>query len=220
MKATYKQQTMIASTFATGLPQGETFNTISHLVGSAVCFCIALALCLKALSSARQVQTVGLATYALTASVGFFCSALFHAAPASHRARLRRYDRAAIHLALGGFHFANISAVMPDHAWLASLPIWSLLIHLIRREMTDTREKRNIFLYLLAGWGGCLVWVPLISKLPSTVLGLETCGALAITLGAIAYRSDNLPKNHQIWHFLVLLGSLCQIAALAGVVLS
>lgn len=220
MRASNKRPATMVSTIATGLPQGETFNTLSHLFGSAICFCIAMTLALKASSAAVPVQAIGCATFALTASVAFFCSALFHAAPTSHRRRLRRYDRASIHLALGGFHFANIAAVTPGNALLASFPVWAFVAHLIRQEMTDTTEKRNVLVYLAAGWGGCLFWMPLISRLPATALGLEICGAVVVTLGAIAYRSDNLPKNHQIWHLLVLSGSVCQIAALADIALA
>lgn len=216
MRTQHRRQSAIAAIIETGLPQGEAFNSLSHLVGSSVCFCIAVALFVKVSFSAVPVQTFGVATYALTASVGFFCSALFHAAPAAQRRHLRRYDRATIYLAIGGFHFANISALMPSHAWLASLPMWTTIVHLMRQELSARRQKRDVLLYLVAGWGGCLLWLPLVSSLPTSTVRLETCGALVITLGALAFQLDRLPKNHQIWHLLIFSGSLCQIVALAG----
>jgi hemolysin III len=67
--------------------------------------------------------------------------------------------------------------------------------------------------YILMGWIIIFAIKPLLQTLPEGGLVWLVCGGLAYTLGTIFYLWNRLPFNHAIWHFFVLVGSICHFCA-------
>ncbi|MEA3392761.1 MAG: hemolysin III family protein, partial [Candidatus Marinimicrobia bacterium] len=64
-------------------------------------------------------------------------------------------------------------------------------------------------MYVLLGWIVVVALKPLIANLAIKGVILLFAGGIAYTLGAVIYAIKKIPANHAIFHFLVLVGSLC-----------
>lgn len=75
-------------------------------------------------------------------------------------------------------------------------------------------------LYLIMGWLAVIAIGPMIQALPPSALIWLVAGGLFYSVGALVFifeRPDFYPGvlgHHELWHFMVLAGSLCHFAIL------
>ncbi|HEX2668036.1 MAG TPA: hemolysin III family protein, partial [Gammaproteobacteria bacterium] len=99
--------------------------------------------------------------------------------------------------------------------WGMCLTLWTLALlgTLFKLKMAYRYEFLSTLLYIVKGWAGLFVIVPLYHALPLPSFVLVLVGGVSYTLGAAFYSWDKLPYNHAIWHVFCLAGSTTQFVA-------
>ena len=139
-------------------------------------------------------------------------SAAYHIC-AHTRARpiLRRLDHAAIYVKIAGT-FTPLSVMLGTAFGYAVLMlIWICALFGASTKLLTERGKMTTGWapYVLLGWAGILLFVPLVDVLPTKSLGLILTGGLLYTCGIIFYCSKNQRFSNAIWHGFVLAASAC-----------
>jgi hemolysin III len=79
----------------------------------------------------------------------------------------------------------------------------------------------QLLIYLGMGWACTLDLAGLRAALPEAGFFWLAAGGVTYTIGVIFYildKLDRLSHAHGIWHFFVLVGSVCHFIAVAGYV--
>lgn len=138
-------------------------------------------------------------------------------APSRLKARLRRFDHAAIFLMIAGsytpvagvFIGGGLGHLLLALVWGIGLVGAGIVLFFPRRFETLT-----YLLYFAQGWMILIAIRTLAQSVPGHVLELILGGSLIITLGAFVHRRDDLKFGNAIWHGAVLLGAGCHYAAI------
>jgi hemolysin III len=196
----------------------ERFNVISHAAGALVNPLATAMVATRALEAGCPGKALGYAVFGACLTASYVASALYHAARGPRRRRLRRYDRAAIFLAIAGFHTANAVAGMPATVLFPTvLAVWCCAVAAMRRELgaLSTTQRNSILPYVALGWGGLVIMHQLAGAMEPQGLPWMAAGGGAASCGAVLFRCDAVPRHHEIWHVLVLLGNACVLAGWA-----
>jgi hemolysin III len=166
---------------------------------------------------------VSLAVYGLSLVLLFTASTLLHGAklPEAKRMGLNRLDHAAIFVLIAGTYTPiAYNLFPPGWRWPILGFVWGLAAVGVANKLFAGRIHGLLqtSIYPLMGWGGVVPAVlahqqhPLI---PPAGLLLILLGGLIFTAGYVIYyrqRPDPWPGvlgHHEIWHLLVMAGSLC-----------
>ena len=169
-------------------------------------------------------EIVAFTIYGVTLVQLYFASALAHSLHCSREAeeRLNRFDYAAIFLLIAGT-YTPICAVTLRGPWGASLlaAVWATAAFGIACLFGKApRHRLRVVTYIVMGWLGVVVVVPLLRILPPPAIALLVGGGVIYTLGAAVFVTDRphlWPGRfaaHDLWHFMVLAGSACHFAAI------
>lgn len=199
----------------------EPVNTLTHLVGAIAS--LAGLILLLALTRDEPSKMLSMLVYGSTTFLLYSASTLLHGAKTTweNHVRLNRLDHVAIFLSIAGT-FTPIAYNITSDPWRWRLlgGVWLLALVGGAYKATSVRIHGffNVALYLLLGWGSAVPLISvadLISLIPLRGLLLLLLGGLVYTFGFIIYyweRPDPWPGvlgHHEIWHVLVLIGSLC-----------
>jgi len=194
----------------------ERFNVFSHLAGAFLNSIVAFALAARALEKSQPAPAFGLAAFGLCMTVGYIASVFYHAAQGDARPRFRRWDRASIYVAIAGFHTANIMIGIPFAVRFPLLvAVWGMTLFFSLREVRapESYQRNSVLPYVLLAWGGLLSWKFLAQAVTSGELAWVIASSLAYMIGVVVVRCGFIPKNHEIWHVLVLAGNACAFAS-------
>jgi len=99
--------------------------------------------------------------------------------------------------------------------WALFVILWVLAITgtVFKLMVAHRFEFLSTLLYILKGWAGLFVIVPLYHALPLASFVLVLVGGVCYTLGVAFYSWEKLPYNHAIWHVFCLAGSITQFIA-------
>jgi hemolysin III len=164
------------------------------------------------------IARIGGAIYAVSLTGLYAASAAFHRIPWSPRAfeRMQRLDHSMIFLLIAGTYTPFALLVLP--------PPWSTVVLAvgwggaavgiaIRLAVPRLRTISHA-LYLILGWVAIFT-LPLITGTLGPRLVLMLAGGLFYTVGAVLFflRKPALRPNvfgyHEVWHVMVVAGSLC-----------
>jgi hemolysin III len=170
------------------------------------------------------------AIYAVTLSGLYAVSAAFHRVPWRPRAWavMRRLDHSMIFLLIAGTYTPFAVLVLPS-PWsstvLAFVWIGALAGIALRTLSPGLAALRNT-LYMVLGWTAVFTLPITIQRLPPVALGLLVAGGLFYTGGAIMFglrKPDPDPAvfgYHEVWHSMVIGGSVCHYVLILSLVLS
>ena len=202
---------------------GERLNSISHLVG-AVLALIALGALLTLSIQTRDLLTIiGFTTFGLTLVLLYTMSTLYHSfRPPRLKRIFRVLDHISIYLLIAGTYtpFMLISMRGGSGATILAL-VWVLAIIGICSELLLSGKIikfSQLAIYLSMGWACSLDFPSLRAALPVAGFWWLTAGGIAYTVGIAFYLLDKakfLNHAHGIWHFFVLVGSVCHFLAVA-----
>lgn len=205
---------------------GERLNSISHLVG-AVFALIALGALLALGVQTRDVDTiVGFSTFGFTLVLLYTMSTLYHSFQAPRLKQVFKVlDHISIYLLIAGTYtpFMLIS-VQGSSATMILALVWTLAVVGILSEifLSGRAVKAcQLIIYLGMGWACSLDFASLKAALSAAGFWWLAAGGIAYTTGIVFYLLDKarwLNHAHGIWHFFVLVGSLCHFVAVAGYV--
>ena len=191
---------------------GERFNSISHLVGTALALAGALVLVAFATLQGDLWKIVGFSIYGASLFLLYALSTLYHSLRGRAKQIFRKLDHIAIYLLIAG-SYTPLTLITLRGAWGWTLfgIIWGLAIVGIIVDGLHKTGSRTIQLviYLLMGWLILVAMYPLIQALPNNALILLVLGGVFYTSGVIFYALDERMKHaHGIWHLFVLAGSI------------
>jgi hemolysin III len=169
--------------------------------------------------------------YALSLAGLFGTSALYHRMPWSPRARgwMKRLDHSMIFVLIAGT-YTPFSLLVLSGAWRTVVlsVVWvgaaaGILLKMVR---IDGLHALTATLYIGLGWMVVVASPQMLRGLPPGAAALLAIGGVLYTIGAIVFatrRPDPSPTVfgfHEVWHAMVVGGSLCHYAAVFLVLLA
>ncbi len=205
---------------------GERLNSISHLVGAALALMGWGALITVSAQTRNPWVITSFSIFGFTMVLLYTMSTLYHSfKPPQLKKLFRIFDHAAIYLLISGTYTPYMLVSLRDgNGWLMMGVIWGLtLIGILSETLLSGRAVKVIqmVIYLGMGWACTLDFVSLKTVLPPAGFYWLLAGGLVYTLGVIFYVLDKMKKldhAHGIWHFFVLLGSICHFISIIGYV--
>ncbi|MFL7812540.1 MAG: hemolysin III family protein [Anaerolineales bacterium] len=204
----YKADLSLASS-----SQGEIIaNTITHGIGAGLSIAGLVILIIRAVRYGGPWHLASFLVFGISLLLLYLASSIYHAFTAKPwKAVLQRLDHAAIYFLIAGTYTPYLLISMRSGlGWTILGVMWglSLLGLIIKLAFNNKFEKPTVWLYLLMGWAGLVVFFQ-----PGTQLGyLATIfliiGGVFYTVGVIFYRWKELPYSHAVWHVFVLGGSI------------
>lgn len=172
-------------------------------------------------------QILSFAIYGVTLITLYVASALYHSVQASRRTvnALYGFDRAAIYALIAGTYTPICLLALPaGWGWSLFGVVWGLALAGIVADIISRRRAPDwlqMLLYLGVGWVAVIAIRPLLASLPLAALGWLGAGCVVYSVGAVICVTD-WPKikpgvfsAHEIWHLLVIIGSLCHFVVMA-----
>lgn len=205
---------------------GERLNSISHLVGAVIALIALGALLALGIQTGDPMVIVGYTTFGLTLVLLYTMSTLYHS---FREPRLKKVfqllDHISIYLLIAGSYtpFMLISMGGSDGAKILTL-VWTLAVIGILSELFLSGKivkASQLIIYLGMGWACSLEFDSLKAALPEMGFLWLTAGGIAYTAGIVFYLLDKMNQlnhAHGIWHFFVLVGSVCHFIAVVGYV--
>lgn len=205
---------------------GERLNSISHLVGAALALVGFGALLTVSLQSGDVPTVVAFCIYGTTLVLLYTMSTLYHS---FRPPRLKRYfkvlDHISIYLLIAGTYtpFMWVSVGQVRSLQILAL-VWGLaLLGVLSELLLRGRIVKitQVVTYLGMGWACSLDLAGLRVALPEAGFWWLVAGGIAYTAGVVFYVADKLEKlnhAHGIWHFFVLVGSVCHFIAVIAYV--
>ncbi|MDF1820523.1 MAG: hemolysin III family protein [Alcanivoracaceae bacterium] len=205
---------------------GERLNSISHLVGAVLALVGLGALLTVSIQSGDAWRIVSFSVFGFTLVLLYTMSTLYHSFNIPRvKSVFKVLDHISIYLLIAGSYTPFILVLMRDPTgWLILSLVWGLALLGIASEVflrgTPVKVVQMI-LYLAMGWACSIDLEALARALSPTGYNWLLWGGLAYTGGVVFYLLDKINKlnhAHGIWHFFVLMGSICHFIAIMGYV--
>jgi hemolysin III len=197
---------------------GERLNGYTHLAGSVLALAGAAALVSIAASRGDPLRIVSFSVYGVTLFLMYLASTFYHSTRGHLKAFFRKLDHSAIYLVIAGTYtpFALV-ALNGTWRWTLFGAAWGLAIVGILQELWVAKGARltSLAIYVIMGWMGLAVMVPLTVALTWTGFTWLLGGGIIYTVGIVFYLFDERFTHwHGIWHLFVLAGSALHYAAI------
>ena len=193
---------------------GEKFNSVTHLVGSALSIAGLSILVTLAAQQGDPWKVLSFSIYGVTLVMLYCFSTIFHSIRSPRaKAILQKLDHNAIYLLIAG-SYTPIALITLRGPWGWTLfgLSWCLALFGIVQELTLGRHTRRLsmILYVLMGWLVLIAIKPLTQAMPAGGMGWLVAGGIVYSGGIYFYLNDAKVRHyHGIWHLFVLGGSLC-----------
>ncbi len=205
---------------------GEKLNSISHLVGAIFSLVALGALLALSVPTRDPRMIIGYSVFGLTLVLLYAMSTLYHSFQAPRLKKVFKVlDHISIYLLIAGTYTPlMLISVANSNGDLILALVWGLAVIGILSEVLLTGRAVKIcqlIIYLGMGWACTLDLPGLRAALPETGFLWLAVGGLTYTAGVVFYILDKLhwlSHAHGIWHFFVLVGSICHFILIAGYV--
>ncbi|MCW1968236.1 MAG: hemolysin III family protein [Anaerolineae bacterium] len=192
-------------------------NTLSHGLGFIAALIATPVLIYGALQRGNSAFLIGVIIYAVTLSLLFCASTVYHAVPPGHaKNKLQVLDHAVIFLFIAGTYTPFTLGVLNGiWGWILLGLVWSIACAGVIFKLIGGAVKYlkiSTALYLIMGWLIVLVIYPLWEQMPTAGLLWLLAGGIAFSVGVIFFNADR-PYDHFIWHVFVLTGVTCHFFA-------
>lgn len=205
---------------------GEKLNSISHLVGSVFSLVALGVLLALSIPTGNPRMIVGFGVFGLTLVLLYAMSTLYHSFQAPRlKSVFKVLDHISIYLLIAGTYTPlMLISVASSNGTAILVLVWVLAaIGILSEILLSGRAVKvcQLLIYLGMGWACSLDFAGLRAALPDAGFIWLAAGGATYTVGVIFYildKLDRLAHAHGIWHFFVLVGSLCHFIAIAGFV--
>ena len=196
----------------------ELWNSWSHAGGIALGAVFGVVFMVWCCRSDNGWATAGIILYLFGMLCSYVASTVYHALSARSvwKERLRRWDHAAIywHIA-GSYSPITLVALRDEGAWGWGLFVFVWACAIVGTVMSFVRLKdhSNLETLCFVGMGR---WVrvafgPLIDAVSVSAISWLIAEGVAYITGAVFYSLNKRRYMHTVFHFFVLLGSLCHL---------
>lgn len=187
-------------------------NSITHGLGVGLSIAGLVVLIVRAARFGSTWYLVGVILFGSTLILQYLSSTLYHSmANKPWKTVLQRLDHSMIFLLIAGTYTPFLFTVLRNWlGWTLFGLVWGLGVVMLILKLTlkDSFEKPPVWLYLVIGWVGAVVFWQSWDALSSRTLLFVILGGAVYSLGVIFYRWRELPYSHSIWHLFVLGGSI------------
>ena len=194
----------------------EPINALTHFAGALLSL-LGLGLLLsKAIESADATRILSSVVFSIGLFALYMTSALYHGM-FRHLTLMRRLDHIMLYFLIAASYTPICLITLKGPVGTAMvIVIWSLAIAGTVLKIIWMNAPRWLYtgFYLLMGWAALFVLFPLHRQLPGAAMALLVSGGLLYSLGAILYATKSKRVRighfgfHEIFHLLILLGSL------------
>lgn len=165
------------------------------------------------------------AVYAFSVAALFGVSASYHRIPWTPRARrwMQRLDHSTIFVLIAGT-YTPFSVLALRGAWRVALlaVVWGIAMIGVALKMAKLERMHGagMVMYIGLGWAAIVAFPQLVSTLGAAELTLLVLGGLLYTVGAVLFAmgkpnpSPRVFGYHEVWHSMVIGGSLCHYATI------
>ena len=196
----------------------EKVNIITHASGLFLSVVALVLLIMRALRYGDALHVITFTVFGLSMILLYTASTLYHSAKdMSLRAKFQVFDHTSIYILIAGTYTPFTLVVLQGTlGWVLFGIIWSLALGgvIIKLLFTGRFDLLLTIMYVLLGWIVVIALKPLIANLAIEGVILLFAGGIAYTLGAVIYAIKKIPGNHAIFHFFVLLGTLCHFLSI------
>ena len=196
------------------------------MVGAVFALIALGALLALSIQTGEPMTIVGFSTFGLTLVLLYTMSTLYHSFQEPGLKHVFKVlDHISIYLLIAGTYtpFMLISMRNGNGTTILAL-VWSLAIMGTLSEVLLSGRIVKVcqmIIYLGMGWACSLDFASLRAALPPAGFWWLAAGGIAYTAGIVFYLLDKakwLNHAHGIWHFFVLVGSVCHFIAVIGYV--
>ncbi len=191
-------------------------NSVSHGIGFLAAL-IAFPILIVGAASHGTAAIVGAAVFAVTLTLLYLSSTLYHALGHTRARRvLRAVDHSTIYLLIAGTYTPfTLGVLRGPWGWTLFGLIWALALTgvLVKSRGSFKYPRLSTMLYLAMGWLIIVAALPLWRAMPGWGLFWLAAGGLAYTGGVGFYAAKRLRYGHFVWHLFVLTGSACHLVA-------
>lgn len=198
--------------------KGEFFNSISHLVASALTLVGASVLITLAAVEGDAMKVVSFSIYSATLFLLYLSSTLYHSFQGRIKAIFQKFDHHAIYLLIAGTYtpFALVALKGATGWWLFGV-VWSLAVLGMIIENLPIKGPRiiPIVIYIAMGWACVFTMESMTTSMSELGFYFLLAGGIVYTVGVVFYVLDHwYPWCHGIWHVLVIGASVCHYFAI------
>ena len=196
----------------------ELWNSWSHAGGIALGVAFGIVFLVWCFESHNGWATAGVILYLFGMLCSYAASTIYHAlsARSAWKERLRRWDHAAIywHIA-GSYSPITLVALRGDGLWGWGLFcfVWLCAISGTIMSFRHLRDHSNLetLCFVLMGLSVLVAFGPLMHAVSTSAVVWLVAEGVAYITGAVFYTLHRRRYMHTVFHFFVILGSICHI---------
>ncbi len=204
--------------------QEEIANSISHAFGILLGIVSGFFLLQKAFQSQQPVIIIAVCIYLLGMLSSYITSSYYHYLPTGPKKQLlQKLDHAAIYLHIAGTYTPlTLISLQKEKTWmwfiLTFIWLFAFIGIAISLKKSEKHSHIKTICYVLMGCFILVAFKPLIDALNATnkivVLWWIIAGGISYIIGAVFFSLVQRKYTHTIFHFFVLIGSVCHIIAI------
>ena len=195
----------------------EKLSAISHLVGAALALAGMVLLVVYASSTGDRWKIASVTVYGACLFLMFLFSTLYHSFRGTTKDVFQRLDHIGIFLLIAGTYTPYTLILMRETSGFLILGlVWGLAVCGITFKAVFGPRYNTVttLFYLLCGWTIAIDFTGLRQALSDEAFYWLAAGGLIYTGGAFFYLKEDLPRSHEIWHFLVLAAAVCHFISI------
>lgn len=198
----------------------ELWNSWSHAAGIVLGVVIGIVFTVWCTRSGNPWATAGVSLYLFGMIASYAASTIYHALSAwsKWKERLRRWDHAAIYWHIAGSYSPITLIAMREEGywgWTFFTLIWAAAIAGTVISFARLKEHSNVetLCFVAMGMSVLVAFKPLLDCVDTAAVVWIVAEGVSYVTGAVFYSINKRRFMHTVFHFFVLLGSVCHIIA-------
>lgn len=205
----------------------EQLNTWSHAGGILLGVTIGVLFLIWCFRSDNNWARWGVILYLFGMLGSYIASTVYHAMPrrSSWKETLRRWDHAAIYWHIAGSYSPLTLVALREQGywgWTLFLFVWTCAVIGTTISFIHLKEHSNLETACFIGMGLSVLvaFKPLLASISTAAVIWLIAEGVAYITGAVFYSFNKKRYMHSVFHFFVLLGSICHIIAVWDVLMA
>jgi hemolysin III len=198
----------------------ELWNSWSHAGGILLGVVFGTIFLIWCFQSRNGWATVAIILYLVGMLCSYAASTIYHALSAwsKWKERLRKWDHAAIYWHIAGSYSPITLICLRDRGywgWTLFIFIWAAAIvgTIMSFRKLQAHSNLETICFVAMGLSVLVALKPLIESLPASSFWWIVAEGVSYITGAVFYSLNKRRYMHTVFHFFVLLGSVCHIIA-------
>ena len=198
----------------------ELWNSWSHAAGIVLGVVIGIVFTVCCTRAGNPWATAGVSLYLFGMIASYAASTIYHALSAwsKWKERLRRWDHAAIYWHIAGSYSPITLIAMREEGywgWTFFTLIWAAAIAGTVISFARLKGHSNVetLCFVAMGMSVLVAFKPLLDCVDTAAVVWIVAEGVSYVTGAVFYSINKRRFMHTVFHFFVLLGSVCHIIA-------